>query len=614
MGAGSLGPVFRAHDPIEGRLVALKMFRLDLPPEQTADLAAALEDVVSQQPHHPTLAAALAAGVEGKQSYLAQEYIVGDSLDAVIRQSGRPSIDATLVTLSRLAEALDRAAGEGIHHGALHLRDVLMEDGAPRLIDVGVAQALQKAGVRAQVRLPYSAPERVEDRPWGGPADIFALGAIAFELVTGRRIVGPGAPSVWAETVPGADVNALSDVFSRALAIEPGARFGSASDLVDALRPILARTQTAPSTIALPAELGASVPDETELAAVESAPESDESHDTTQDDGPLPSFLAPADAHHYGAREERDDDISADLPLIASAGAAPLFEVAADDRPGLFAPREETRPLDEPARSFLDVGTPSPSQPAEPGAESRASQSVTEPTLTGPMWAPPADSVRERRPFLALIIALVVGVAGGFGWGYWTAWRTAERGTAAAASRVEPAPPSTVAPQAPPTQRVEEPPVLGESKLPPPSPAPRRPASPPPAPSARTAVPAAASAKRAAPEREKPPAAQNESRRTPSESRRVAAAAAPVTQRARKEEPRTPAATTGSLLVDSRPAGAEVTIDGRAVGVTPTTIDDLSPGEHRVVLQIPGFNLWATTAQVKAGSRTRVAASLEQVQ
>ena len=62
------------------------MFRLDLPPEQTADLAAALEDVVSQQPRHPTLAAALAAGVEGKQAYLAQEYVVGDSLDAVIRQ------------------------------------------------------------------------------------------------------------------------------------------------------------------------------------------------------------------------------------------------------------------------------------------------------------------------------------------------------------------------------------------------------------------------------------------------------------------------------------------------------------------------------------------------
>jgi hypothetical protein len=60
--------------------------------------------------------------------------------------------------------------------------------------------------------------------------------------------------------------------------------------------------------------------------------------------------------------------------------------------------------------------------------------------------------------------------------------------------------------------------------------------------------------------------------------------------------------------------GAEVTVDGRSIGVTPVTLDDLSPGSHRVVLQIPGFNLWATTAQVKAGSRTRVAASLEQVQ
>ena len=81
--------MFRAHDPIAGRLVAVKLFPLDLPPEQTADLAAALEDVVSQQPRHPDVAAALAAGVEGRQAYLAQEYVAGDSLDAVIRQSGR---------------------------------------------------------------------------------------------------------------------------------------------------------------------------------------------------------------------------------------------------------------------------------------------------------------------------------------------------------------------------------------------------------------------------------------------------------------------------------------------------------------------------------------------
>ena len=374
--------MFRAHDPIEGRLVALKLFRLDLPPEQTADFAAALEDVVSQQPQHPTIAAAIAAGVEGRQAYLAQEYVVGDSLDAVIRQSGRPAIDATLVTLGRLAEALDRAAGEGIHHGALHLRDVLMEDGAPRLIDVGVAQALEHAGLHAPVRIPYSAPERVEERPWGGPADIFALGAIAFELVTGRRIVGPGAPSLWAETVPGADVNALSDVFSRALAIEPGARFASASDLVDALRPILARTQALPSIVAIAAD----VPGE-----------------------PLPSFLSPGESHADEAIREHDDDISADLPLIASAGGAPMFEVAADDRPGFFPPRDTSGDNDEHVGPYLDGAPPTRS---------------AAPVLSGPLWTTPppgcwpgpapvprADHRADRRHRRWLRVGLLDGVA-----------------------------------------------------------------------------------------------------------------------------------------------------------------------------------------------------------
>jgi serine/threonine protein kinase len=551
------------------------MFRLDLPPEQTADLAAALEDVVSQQPRHPTLAAALAAGVEGKQAYFAQEYVVGDPLDAVIRQAGRAPLDATLVTLGRLAEALDRAAGEGIHHGALHLRDVLMEDGAPRLIDVGVAQALQHAGLRAPVRLPYSAPERVEDRPWGGPADIFALGAIAFELVTGRRIVGPGAPSVWADTVPGADVNALSDVFGRALAIEPGARFASASDLVDALRPILARTQSLPSTVAVPPDVPSAAPVEPE------EPTSTPAGKTPGDTEPLPSFLSPGESNEYERVRVPDDDVSADLPLIASAGSAPIFEVAADDRPGSFASRDTSGDSGERVGPSLDARTPAPSQ----GLASSA--------MSGPLWtSPQPQAVSERRPFLALLIALIVGIAGGFGWGYWTAWRAAERETTVTAAPVASAPAPLSTPrlsQAP--QRVDEPKVIGESKLPAPSRTARRPAAP---------AAASAASKPASPPRDA--------------GKRNAVAPARSAARPKEQASRTPVATTGSLLVDSRPVGAEVSVDGRSIGVTPVTLDDLSPGDHRVVLRIPGFNLWATTAQVKAGSRTRVAASLEQAQ
>jgi hypothetical protein len=68
----------------------------------------------------------------------------------------------------------------------------------------------------------------------------------------------------------------------------------------------------------------------------------------------------------------------------------------------------------------------------------------------------------------------------------------------------------------------------------------------------------------------------------------------------------------GSLQVLSRPAGAQVILDGRSVGKTPVTIPELASGPHEVRLELPGFNRWATTVDVKSGNATRVAASLEQ--
>jgi len=71
-------------------------------------------------------------------------------------------------------------------------------------------------------------------------------------------------------------------------------------------------------------------------------------------------------------------------------------------------------------------------------------------------------------------------------------------------------------------------------------------------------------------------------------------------------------ATTGSLFVESRPSSAQVFIDNRSIGTTPVSVPDLSPGNHRVRLELAGFTSWVTMAEVKAGARTRVSASLEQ--
>ncbi len=242
-------------------------------------------------------------------------------------------------------------------------------------------------------------------------------------------------------------------------------------------------------------------------------------------------------------------------------------------------------------------------------------------------------------------MALVVGTAGGFGWGYWTAHRTLTRSGAAAVTAPAPATESSGAPV-----RVEEPEVIGERGLPSPAATPQRaPAPPPPAPAAPPRA-----AERPAPERK--PAALPSGRlvvrstpagarvlvdgrsrgRTPlvlrdlplrvvrvtlerdgfkPDERRVALTAAQptVTIEARLAAiaPPAPAATTGTLAIESRPTGATVFLDGRQVGTTPLSLPDVTPGTHRIRLELAGFNPWVTTADVQAGARARVAASLE---
>jgi hypothetical protein len=70
--------------------------------------------------------------------------------------------------------------------------------------------------------------------------------------------------------------------------------------------------------------------------------------------------------------------------------------------------------------------------------------------------------------------------------------------------------------------------------------------------------------------------------------------------------------TSGSLMVDSRPIGARVFVDGRMVGTTPLLLDPVTAGDHSVRLEMDGFNSWATTTRVMGGERNRVSGSLEQ--
>ena len=142
VGAGTLGPVFRAFDADRARLVAVKVLRLDLPPDRLHQLVAELERLIAAELTHPVVAAPIATGTDGLVIYLAQEYVPADSLDVVLRDEGPPAPADALRVAAQLAGALDFAAAA---------------ERAPRRA--------------ASARRPHRAGRHPPHRPWRGRRD-----------------------------------------------------------------------------------------------------------------------------------------------------------------------------------------------------------------------------------------------------------------------------------------------------------------------------------------------------------------------------------------------------------------------------------------------------------
>ncbi len=192
IGVGALGPVFRTYEPTRDRLVAVKVFRLDITPEQARALADELSRAAEVGLFHSSIVEPVAAGLEGTVAYRAEEYVAAESLDVAMRHYAPATMEKALPFITQLASAIDFAKGAGVGHGALHPRDIFVTPDEARATGFGVVDALERMGLRAPVRRPYSPPERIAGRPWNTSADVFSLGVIAFELLTGRRPSGLG--------------------------------------------------------------------------------------------------------------------------------------------------------------------------------------------------------------------------------------------------------------------------------------------------------------------------------------------------------------------------------------------------------------------------------------
>ncbi|MEV4416020.1 protein kinase [Catellatospora sp. NPDC049609] len=253
IGAGGMGEVWRATDVVLGRPVAVKTVLAALADDDDFTRRFLAEARAMAGVRHPGVVAIhdFQHGPDG--AYLVMEYVDGDPLSKVLARYGRLSPLATLHLVGQVANALHAVHGRGIVHRDVKPGNLLVRpDGTLLLTDFGIARrdgatALTATGAVIGT-LSYLAPEQVLGHPATARSDVYALGVVAYECLTGRRpftAENPFAAAMMRINQPppplGPDVPPpVVALVERALASDPDARWASAAALGAAIARVAA--------------------------------------------------------------------------------------------------------------------------------------------------------------------------------------------------------------------------------------------------------------------------------------------------------------------------------------------------------------------------------------
>lgn len=252
LGVGGFAAVFRAHDPLLHRDVAVKALDPGATPHPDAADTLLHEARLVATAEHPHIVPLYEAGHQEGVVYLVMRFLPEGTLAGRIARDG-PLMPAGVVRLgAEVADALAAAHARGVLHLDIKPENILTDaEGHGFVTDFGISRLAGAAGTSADGMTSgtphYMSPEQVAGDRLDGRADVYALGIVLYEAATGRRpITGTSARSIMANQVsqppePLATVApdlpaALAAIITRALAKDPADRWASAREMADALR------------------------------------------------------------------------------------------------------------------------------------------------------------------------------------------------------------------------------------------------------------------------------------------------------------------------------------------------------------------------------------------
>jgi serine/threonine-protein kinase len=251
LGHGAMGVVYEALDPTIGRRVALKAIRFD-GIGTTADEAARRfknEARAAGGLNHPNLVTVYDAGEDGGNLYLAMEFIEGSNLDELLRAQRTLSPEKAIEIIRQVCAGLDFAHSKGIVHRDVKPANVMLgANGTVKITDFGIARAGEAMTLTGQVigTPHYMSPEQVVGKNLDGRSDLFSVGVMLYEMITGERpFEGQSITTVMYKIVhetpiPPRKLDAtihpgLSAVIEKSLAKAPEERFQTGAELTKAL-------------------------------------------------------------------------------------------------------------------------------------------------------------------------------------------------------------------------------------------------------------------------------------------------------------------------------------------------------------------------------------------
>jgi class 3 adenylate cyclase len=400
IGRGAMGLVYKAYDPAVGRIVALKTVRVDVSGPDRDELIRRLrqEAQAAGRLEHPNIVTIYDAGEIEGLFYLTMQFIKGRTLAELIAERAMLPVEQVILLMDQICDGLHYAHERGIVHRDLKPSNIIITaEGSAKIVDFGIAKVADVGTTKAGMILgtpSYMSPEQARGGRVDRRSDLFSLGAILYELITGEKPFSGNTPTAIIykilneEPIPVRVVEpavhpALDRIVRKALAKNPFERYQDAQEFRQDIKSALAPDTEAAARKAARAKEAKARPGRPVRKTVKMAP-----------------VTAPEPAPAAAPRRGLGWAAVIVVVVLAGAGVAAWQLGWLPQKPAEIPPPQVSAPPSAPAKlpettSPGDSGAAGAAQPAEPSAAKP--EKAPEKAEVAPAPAPKREPRREAK-------------------------------------------------------------------------------------------------------------------------------------------------------------------------------------------------------------------------